>query len=252
MFSPEGGPSPESQELQPNLHIEDHYADFLPEEFTRDPKKYIEEHGVNFKSGDIQYHDDGSIREDPTASKFLPEWQNAQGETIQAVSKKVNMEKVRTGTTSAGEKFADPLLEYKMMALCRVLDLPAAKPIGFVNQGGNMFTLMEQVQGYTWTRRDKDVLGQEGLTAEDQESIREQIEDLMSELKTQFDEFGIYRTWKHKDMVVELDTDNKKVNNITPVDWEKSHLDVDKLTQRIASFSPEQQQEILDLVSLKT
>lgn len=251
MFSIEGGPNLEKQENKPELHIESRYDDFLPKDFGDNPQKYIEDRGENIKSGEVKYHENGRVREDPTASKFLPEWQNSQGEVIQSVSKKVNLEKVRTRTETGGEKFEDPLLEYKMMSLCQILDLPSAKPIGFVEQDNDLYTLMERVKGYTWTKRDKEVLGKFGLTAEDQEPIQRQIEDQMSELKEKLEEFGIYRKWKHKDMVFELNVENKVVTNITPVDWERSHLDLEKLKQRISNFSLEERQKIEEILSLK-
>lgn len=241
MFSIEGGPSPENQKNKLRLHINDKYDDFLPEDFRDNPQKYIEEYGKNIKSGGIKYREDGSVREDPTASKFLPEWRNAQGETIQPVSKKVNLEKVE-----------DPLLEYKMMSLCQILGLPSARPIGFVKQGDDLYILMERVSGYTWTKRDKEALGRLGLTAEDQEPIQKQIEEKMNELKNRFEEFGIYRKWKHKDMVFDLDVESKRIISIIPVDWEKTYLDIAKLTQRISNFSPENQQKIKEILSLKT
>ena len=252
MFSIEGGLGPENQENKPELHIDGQYDNFLPISFKDDPQKYIEEHGENIKSGGIKYHEDGGIREDPTASKFLPEWQNAHGEIIQPVSKKVNLEKVKTKTEAMGEKFEDPLLEYKMMSLCQILDLPSAKPIGFVKQKTDLYILMERVKGYTWTKRDKEVLGKLGLTAEDQEPIQRQIEEQMNVLKEKLEEFGIYRKWKHKDMVFDLDVENKRVTNIVPVDWEKSYLDLEKLRQRILNFSPEKRQKIEEIILLKT
>jgi len=252
MFSIEGGPSPEKQENKTRLHVESQYEDFLPEDFRDNPHKYIEEHGENIKSGEIKYHEDGRVREDPTASKFLPEWQNNQGEVIQPVSKKMNLEKVRTRTEAEGEKFEDPLLEYKMMSLCQALDLPSAEPMGFVKQGDELYTLMERVRGYTWTRRDKEALGKLGLTTEDQEPIQRQIEEHMSALKEKLEVFGIHRKWKHKDMVFDLDIESKTVTGIVPVDWEGSHLDREKLMQRISNFSPEQRQKIEEIISLKT
>ncbi len=251
MFSFEKGLSTENQENKPELYIESQYNDFLPEDFRDNPQRYIEERGENIKSGEIKYRANGSVREDPTASKFLPEWRNNQGETIQPVSKKVNLEKVRTRTEAGVEKFEDPLLEYKMMSLCQILDLPSAKPIGFVEQGDNSFTLMERVRGYTWTKRDKEVLGKLGLTTEDEGPIQRQIEEHMSAFKEKLEEFGIYRKWKHKDMVFGLDVGLKTVTGIVPVDWEGSHLDKEKLIQRISSFSPEDRQKIEEIISLK-
>lgn len=252
MFSFEKGPSLENQENQPKLHIDNQYDNFLSEDFRNNPEQYIEEQGKNIKSGKLKYHENGSIREDPTASKFLPEWQNTQGEIIQPVSKKVNLKKVKTRTEAGGEKFEDPLLEYKMMSLCQILDLPSAKPIGFVKQGENLYTLMERVRGFTWTERDKEILGRQGLTAEDQEPIQKQIEELMDESKKKYEEFGIYRKWKHKDMVFDLDTESKRVTKITPVDWERSYLNVEKLTQRISHFSPKIRAKIWEIITLKT
>ncbi len=251
MFSFETSPSPENQENKPKLRIENRYDNFLPEDFRDNPQIYIEEYGKNIKSGEIKYHEDGSVREDPTASKFLSEWTNNQGEVIQPVSKKVNLEKVKTRTENEGEKFADPLLEYKMISLCQALDLLSAKPIGFVEQGDNLYILMERVKGYTWTKRDKEVLGKLGFTADDQEPIQRQIEEQMNALKEKFEEFGIYRKWKHKDMVFDLDIENKRVTNIVPVDWERSYLDTKKLMQRISNFSPEKRQKIEEIISLK-
>ncbi len=251
MFSIEGGPSPEKQENKPKLSIDFQYDDFLPEDFRDDPQEYIKKHGENIKSGEIKYHEDGRVREDPTASKFLPEWQNNHGEIIQPVSKKVNLEKVRTRTEATGEKSEDPLLEYKMMSLCQILDLPSAKPIGFIEQEDEMYALMERLKGYTWTKRDKEALGKLGLTMEDEELIQRQIEDQMSALKKKFEEFGIYRKWKHKDMIFDIDVENKTVTGIVPVDWEGSHLDRKKLMQRISNFSPEQRQKIEEIISLK-
>lgn len=111
---------------------------------------------------------------------------------------------------------------------------------------------MERVRGYTWTKRDKEVLGKLGFTTDDQESIQRQIEEQIDELKEKFEEFGIYRKWKYKDMVFNLDVENKIVTNIVPVDWEKSHLDTEKLMQRISNFSPEERQKIEEIISLKT
>lgn len=252
MFLTEGGSSPERQENKTRVHIENQYEDFLPDDFRNDPQKYIEEHGENIKSGEIKYHDDGSVREDPTASKFLPEWQNKRGEIIQSVSKKVNLEKVRTRTEAMGEKFEDPLLEYKMMSLCQILDLPSAKPIGLVRQGSELYTLMERLKGYTWTKRDKEALSRLGLMTDDEDLIKRQIEEQMSALKERYETFGIYRKWKHKDMVFSLDIESKTVTGIVPVDWEGSYLDREKLIRAISNFSPEQRQKIEEIIPLKT
>jgi len=51
MFSIDSNSKPEKQEKRPELHIENRYADFLPENFRNHPQKYIEDYGENIKSG---------------------------------------------------------------------------------------------------------------------------------------------------------------------------------------------------------
>jgi hypothetical protein len=46
----------------------------------------------------------------------------------------------------------------------------------------------------------------------------------MSELKTQFDTAGVVRSWKLKDMVFEVDVENKKIASMVPTDWERTRI----------------------------
>ena len=127
--------------------------------------------------------------------------------------------------------------------------MPSAKPIGFVKQDESLYTLMERVKGYTWTSRDKEILKQQGLTDQDEEPIKRQIEEKMHELRNKYEEFGIYRKWKHSDMVFDLDLEHKKIISITPVDWEKSHLDLQKMKNKTGQ---EDKTIIKEILSLKT
>jgi len=233
------------------IYINEKYIDLVPFNFLENPEKYIESNGENIKSGEKKYHEDGSVKEDPTASKILPQWENQKGETISVVSKKVNLEKVRTKTTERGEKFQDPLLEYKMISLAKLLDLPTAEPIGFLKQNNKVYNLMEKLKGYTWTKRDKEKLFEMGFSEKDEKPIKNQIIVLMQDLKDQYEEFGIYRKWKYKDMVFDIDFENKNVTDIVPVDWEKSYIDRDKLMKKISDFPQEKIEEIKKIILLK-
>ncbi len=244
------------------LNIDDSYRDFIPEEFKKNPKEYIEKYGENIKSGEVKFDAEGNIREDPTATKFL-ELKDKNGNAIKLVSKKVNLEKVITKTEEKGEKFIDPFLEYKMMHLCKLLGLPTAEPVAFIKQGDDMYTLMKRVEGYTWTDRDRKELAGKGFTKEDEERIKGQIIEKMKTLEKKFDEFGVYRKWKstkdssvkwkYKDMVFRLD-ETGNVSEIIPVDWERSHVDASKIMEKIrdkdSGFSKKQLQKIRDILSL--
>ena len=230
MFSPEKS---KKESISVELNIDDSYRDFIPEEFKKNPKEYIEKHGENIESGEVKFDAEGNIREDPTATKFL-ELKNENGDAIKLVSKKVNLEKVLTKIEEKGEKFVDSFLEYKMMHLCKLLGLPTAESVASIKQGDDMYTLMKRVDGYTWTDRDRKELAEKGFTKDDEDRIRRQIIEKMKILEKKFDEFGIYRKWKstkdgsvkwkYKDMVFRLDKDGN-VAEIVPVDWERSHVD---------------------------
>ncbi|MDO8489829.1 MAG: hypothetical protein Q7S47_00260 [bacterium] len=244
MFSIEGTQKQEKWKQPIGTYFRSEYFDYIPTEFKDDPKKYINENGVNIKSGEIEFHENGSIKEDPAAAKFLPWWYDVSGNVLAVVSKKVNSEKNYTKTDSNARRTVDLLLEYRMMCLCKILNLPTANPIGYTMQSGDTYIIMERVRGLTWTKKDFQKLKEQGLPSGGKELIRNQIEILMQELNKVFEKFGIFRKWKQEDMIFDFDNTSNRVTKITPVDWEWAHLDMEKLAQNTASFSPEIQQEI--------
>lgn len=252
MFSIECAQKHENQERPIGVYFRPEYSDFIPVEFKDDPNRYINENGENIKSGEIEFHDDGSIKEDPAAAKLLPKWRNESGEIIEVVSKKVNLRKNYTKTESSVRRTVDPLLEYKMMCLCKILNLPTANPIGYTIQATDSYIIMEKVNGFTWTKKDFQKLKEQGLPSEGKELIRNQIEILMQELNEVFEKFGIFRKWKQEDMIFDFDIANSQVTKITPVDWEWAHLDMKKLSQSTSSFSAEIQEQIQIAIQLKT
>lgn len=187
------------------------YRGFIPSDFQKDPEKYINKNGENIKSGEIEFHENGSIKEDPTAAKFLPRWINESGDCLDVVSKKVNLEKNYTKTRFDVRRTIDPLLEYKMMYLCKILNLPTANPIGYTMQANDTYIIMERVNGFTWTKKDFQKLNDQGLFSGGKELIRNQIEIMMSELNEVFEKFGIYRNWKREDMIFNYDVSNNQI-----------------------------------------
>jgi hypothetical protein len=105
------------------------------------------------------------------------------------------------------------------------LELPVANPIGYVKEKDKYLILTERIPGVLW--RDKEALNlkERGYTEEDIENLKQQAQKKMEELAEQFKKKGIIRSWKLKDMVFDLDIENKQVKGMTPTDWERTKIE---------------------------
>ncbi len=219
----ENSTSGRQEAITPKIDIEPGLNDFIPEDFKKDPIKYFEEKGVNIKSGDIKQDESGRVREDPTAVKDLPVWRNQDGLELHTVGKRVNTAKGNVGESG------DPFYEYKVMEVIQELGLPCPRPVSKVEQGGNHLIVMERVPGFRWADKDTLNLDQKGYSSDDIKSLYDQAEVMLRDLHSRFEEAGITRGWKLKDMIFNIDIENKKIISIVPVDWERTKLDQDKL-----------------------
>ncbi len=201
------------------IEVESGYEDFMPQEFLENPIEYFEREGKNIKTGEVKFDEDGRVREDPTAVKDLPVWMDNKGKELYAVAKKVNVEK--------GEilKSEDPFYEYKILKLIHELGLSAAKPVAKVEKGNVHLVIMEKIPGIRWSEKDLLHLKKRGYSDEDIENLKIQAESQMEQLKKKFEETGIIRAWKLKDMVFDLDIENKIIRGIIPTDWERTKID---------------------------
>ena len=43
-------------------------------------------------------------------------------------------------------------------------------------------------------------------------------------MKSLFEQSGVVRGWKLKDMVFQIDVENKKVISVVPTDWERTKI----------------------------
>ncbi len=222
----ENFPNPQKniQENTPTcrVEIESGLAEFVPREFLDDPVGYFEREGKNIKTGEIKYDESGIIREDPTAVKDLPIWKNAEGIEIQTVGKRVNTAKGAVGESN------DPFYEYKILELLAQMGLPAAKPIAMAEQANIHIMVMEHIPGLRWSEKERLNLKERGYSDEDIIALMGEAERRMDELKTRFDEAGVVRGWKLKDMILQIDFEKKKVTSIMPTDWERTKI-VEKL-----------------------
>jgi hypothetical protein len=209
-----------NQEKEPNFTIEikPKFSSFVPKEFADDPVGYFEREGVNIKKGERKIDESGAVREDPTAVKDLPVWKNEQGEEIYAVGRRVNTLKGVVGESG------DPFYEYKILEKLSQMGLSAAKPIGKIEQGGTHLIVMERIPGIRWSERDSLNLKEKGYSDEDIKNLMNEAETKMNEMKSLFEQSGVVRGWKLKDMVFQIDVENKKVISIVPTDWERTKI----------------------------
>lgn len=212
-------------ELKAKIEVEPGFDAFVPDEFRQNPLEYFEGKGQNIKSGEIKRDETGRVREDPTAVKELPVWTDASGQELQTIGKRVNIEKGKVGESG------DPFYEYKIMETVTSVGLPAPRPVAKVEQQGMHLIVMEKVQGIGWYEKDALKLKEKGYSDEDIENLKGQAEIMMAELQQQFEEAGIVRGWKLKDMIFDIDIENKRINRIVPVDWERTKIDAEKLEE---------------------
>lgn len=210
---------PKPEQVEPiQLSIDLAFEDTVPAAFRADPFLYFQEEGRNIKQGDIQYKDDGTIREDPTAVKDLPHWKSSSGEIIGIVGKRVNVQKSQIAKTGY------PFYEYRVMQYVRSLGLPAPTPIATASQGNNHLIVMERVPGFRVINDIGQQLKDLGYTDNDLHRLKQEAERLMHELEERFAQEGIERTWKLSDMVIDIDPLTKTIRSMTPTDWERTKI----------------------------
>ena len=200
------------------VEIKPKFANFVPEEFLNNPVGYFEREGKNIKTGEKKIDEEGMVREDPTAVKDLPVWKNKDGREILTVGKKVNIDKGAVAESN------DPFYEYKILERLAKIGLPAAKPIAKVEQDGVHIIVMERIPGIRWPEKENLKLKEQGFSDEDILALMAEAEQKMNELKIRFEQSGIVREWKLKDMIFQIDFENKKITAVIPTDWERTKI----------------------------
>lgn len=203
----------------PIVEIEQGYENFVPQAFRDDPFGYVEREGANVKGGEVKRDESGRVREDPTAVKYLPAWQDREGRELHTVAKFVNAEKAMVGESG------NPLYEYNVIRMVRAVGLPASHPIAHAEQGGRYLFIMERVPGYRWSKAAENELRRKGYAPEDIERLKREAAQKMLELKGMYEGAGIQRSWKLADLIFEIDDTTRRITNVTPVDWERTRFE---------------------------
>lgn len=213
---------PPIQEIKPQeetrVEILPGYANFVPAAFQASPFEYFDAQGTNIKPGETEYRE-GKVKEDPTAVRDFPIWQNEEGDELRVVAKKINTQKGQL------KKGAHPFHEVEVMERVRTLGLPAPAPIAKIQRGEQFLIVMERAKGMTTF----DVALEDGFQEwsydeDDKQTLKRSAEQAMADLQARFEKAGIRRKWKLTDMVFEVDFSQRKVIGITPVDWERTEI----------------------------
>lgn len=197
-----------------NINISSNYTEIIPKEFRDNPKSYFENYGVNIKSGEKIIDGQGKVREDPTAVKYFPNWQDNNRNVKSIVAKKVNTEKGKI------RKSGDPFYEAKIMQYIKkqnIYHLQVSDVIAKVEQDGEYFIVMERITGRTWTEILSNYSESQIL------SITKQTKQIIEQLKQKYSNIGIVRNFDLKDMIFKID-EKGNVSDIIPTDWEKTKL----------------------------
>jgi hypothetical protein len=220
---------------QPAIDVENGYENFVPEAFKADPFDYFERYGINIKPGESKFDEQGVIREDVSAVKYLPVWKDSNGLAIDVVAKRINPEKGRV------RKENNPFYEYKIMEILTELGLPTIKPVAKIESNGQFMIVTERAKGFNLFEINKMIpeLKAKGYTDDDLAELQKKALQQMDDLRKVFEEAGIYKDnsedhkdhWKIQDMIFDLDIENKQIRSIIPTDWEKTKIDEQKLAE---------------------
>lgn len=202
------------------VQIEPGYEGFVPELFKQSPVEYFESVGRNIKPG----HTTSPLHEDPSAVKELPVWTDGSGKELHVIAKRIKM--VFGGGSDSGP---NPFHEFEVMKLVSSIDLPAPKPIAKAEQNGIRLFVMEKINGINWYDRNNLPLKEKGYSDEEIFALYRQAEEIMEALKKECDAAGITRSWKLKDMIFDIDFDQRRIRGMVPTDWEQTEVNQMKL-----------------------
>ncbi len=204
----------ETSEQPFNAEFGEEYASLVPPELKQDPLGYFERFGIPMKGGEKKYDKKGSLRDDPSAVRQLPDWKEGD-RIVTPVAKKTNRGK------SMLKETGEPLYEYNLLLYIQSLGLPAPKPIGFFENEQESIFLMEKANGYT--KKELDVVISE-WGAEDIQQLKKDTEREMANLQKLFLANNLERSWKLNDMVFQVDVVNRRLTGLIPTDFERTRV----------------------------
>ena len=186
------------------IRIRQEYAKILPQDFVKDPKDFLTQHGELLKGskGEGDYPDEEIIL-----------FKMTDGTEI--VAKKIELRKAKEARK-----------EFSILISAKKAGLPTAEPVGFVSgkeENDGSYLLMKKLEGFSGRNFGKH-LRDSGKFNEDQiKTILQTIVEKNKEMAELFrNTLKIDKRWRIKDTIIEFNEETGEVGNVTPIDWERA------------------------------
>lgn len=192
-----------------DLEIETGFENFVPLEFKQDPFGYFERTGKEIR------------KDEKVEVRNMPVWHNEKGEKLKTVAKNIITSSDKKGSAK------DSLFEYKIIRLAHSLGLPAPNAVTKAENKDKHLMVVEEPSGFRWKDRE-EFFREYNLNDEEVKDIKKQAGEEIKNLREIFKNAGIAKDWKMEDLVFDVDFNNRKINNVTPLNFEKSKINWDR------------------------
>lgn len=201
------------------IRIRQEYAKILPEDFVKDPKEFMANHGELLKGsrGEGQYPDEEIIL-----------FKMTDGTEI--VAKKIELRKAKEARK-----------EFSILISAKKAGLPTADPVGFISgkeEKDSSYLLMKKLEGVSGRNFDKHLRDSGKFTEDQVKSILKVVAEKNREMAELFRiTLKIDKRWRIKDTIIEFNEETGEVGNVTPIDWERAQ-----------NFNPSTPKEIDEII----
>ena len=186
------------------IRIRQEYAKILPQDFVKDPKEFLTQHGELLKGskGEGDYPDEEIIL-----------FKMTDGTEI--VAKKIELRKAKEARK-----------EFSILISAKKAGLPTAEPVGFVSgkeEKDGSYLLMKKLEGYSGRNFGKHLRDSGKFTEDQIKVILQTIVEKNKEMAELFrSTLKIDKRWRIKDTIIEFNEETGEVGNVTPIDWERA------------------------------
>jgi len=200
------------------IRIQRDYAEVLPEDFVKDPKKYFKEKGVLLKGGEKE----GEYPDEEVLSFKLEDG-------TEVIAKRIELRKAKEARK-----------EFMILIASKKAGLPTAEPIGFLSgkeEEDGSYLIMEKLEGYSGRKFEKYLKKSEKFTEEQISRIMKEVADKLKDLAEMFrKQLNIDKRWRIKDTIIQFNEETGEIEGVIPIDWE-----------RVKTYNPDKPKKI-DLV----
>ena len=186
------------------IRIRQEYAKILPQDFVKDPREFLTQHGELLK---------GSKGEGDYPDEEITLFKMTDGTEI--VAKKIELRKAKEARK-----------EFSILISAKKAGLPTAEPVGFVSgkeEKDGSYLLMKKLEGYSGRNFGKYLRDSGKFTEGQISTILQTIIEKNKEMAQLFrSTLKIDKRWRIKDTIIEFNEVTGEVGNVTPIDWERA------------------------------